>query len=158
MDRMDLSILTALERDGRQSFNALAETVGLSKTPCWSRVQNLEKSGAIRSYHADVDPAALGLSVHAYVQVMIDPARRADFETAVLDHPSVIECSTTAGEADYLLKVVCKDVDALDDLLRHGLSLLPGLQRSNTMVCLKIIKRRGLLAEAALRPPQVPKR
>jgi Lrp/AsnC family leucine-responsive transcriptional regulator len=140
MDAVDQAILGSLERDGRQSYAALAESVGLSKTPCWMRVQALENSGAIRGFHADIDPRALGLGVHAFVQVMIDFTKRAEFETAVLANTSILECYTTAGDADYVLKIICRDVDDLDELLRFNLSLLPGLQRSTTIVCLKAVK------------------
>lgn len=149
MDKFDLDILASLERDGRQSFVDLAEEVGLSKTPCWMRVQALEKNGTIRGYHADVAPEQLELKLTAYIQVMIDFDRRAEFEAAALANPAVIECMSMAGEADYLLKVVCAGVDRLDDLLRYSLSLLPGLQRSTTMICLRTIKARSPLTEAA---------
>ena len=149
LDKYDLAILASLERDGRQSFVDLAEEVGLSKTPCWTRVQALEKNGTIRGYHADIAPQLLQLKLTAYIQVMIDFGRRAEFEAAALANPAVIECLSMAGEADYLLKVVCEGVDTLDDLLRYNLSLLPGLQRSTTMICLKTIKSRSSLTAAA---------
>jgi Lrp/AsnC family leucine-responsive transcriptional regulator len=149
MDKFDLAILASLERDGRQSFVDLAEEVGLSKTPCWTRVQALEKNGTIRGYHADLAPQMLQLKLTAYIQVMINFGQRTQFEAAALANPAVLECMSLAGEADYLLKVVCEDVDKLDDLLRYNLSLLPGLQRSTTMICLKTIKSRASLTDAA---------
>ena len=85
---------------------------------------------------------------------MIDFSRRSEFEAAVIAHNAIIECSTTAGEGDYLLKVICNDVEGLDDLLRYSLSLLPGLQRSTTMICLKTIKRGAGLTDAVIRPPK----
>ena len=151
MDQMDVAIIASLERDGRQSFASLADTVGLSKTPCWTRVQTLETAGVIRGYVADVDARAVGLGVFAFVQVMIDFSRRAAFEDAVLQNPAILECYTTAGEADYMLKLVCRDVDDLDDLLRFSISLLPGLQRSSTMICLKSVKHRAPLSAALTR-------
>jgi len=151
MDQKDVAIIAALERDGRQSFASLADSVGLSKTPCWTRVQGLESAGVILGYVADVDARALGLGVFAFVQVMIDFSRRAAFEEAVLQNPAILECYTTAGEADYMLKLVCRDVDDLDDLLRFSISLLPGLQRSTTMICLKSVKRRAPLSSALTR-------
>jgi Lrp/AsnC family leucine-responsive transcriptional regulator len=84
MDQLDLAIIASLERDGRQSFSGLADSVGLSKTPCWNRVQALEAAGVIRGYTADIDPRAIGLGVFAFVQVMIDFSRREAFEAAVL--------------------------------------------------------------------------
>ncbi|MGE4408964.1 MAG: Lrp/AsnC family transcriptional regulator [Sphingobium sp.] len=147
MDIFDLKIIESLERDGRQSFADLASDVGLSKTPCWSRVQALEKTGVIRGYRADVNPALLGLGVFAIVQVMIDFSRRNEFEQAVLNSPAILECYTTVGEADYLLKVACKDLDSLDDLLRHTLTPLPGVQRSTTMLCLKTVKSNTIISK-----------
>lgn len=149
MDALDITILASLERDGRQSFATLADSVGLSKTPCWMRVQALEKSGAIVGYGAHIDPRSIGLGVVAFLQVMIDFARRAEFEAAVIDNAAVLECYTTAGEADYVLKIACRDVDDLDDVLRFNISLLPGLQRSSTMVCLKAVKQGAALTAAA---------
>lgn len=150
MDRIDIGLLAALEQDGRQSFAALADNAGLSKTSCWSRVQALEEAGAIRRYRAMIDPLALGLKLTAYVHVMIDFSKRDAFEAAVLRNPAIVECSTTAGDADYVLKIMCRDVDRLDELLRHNISLLPGLQRSSTTICLKPIKQDGSLLEAAV--------
>ena len=150
MDEVDLTIVDALEQDGRQSFAQLAERSGLSKTPCWNRVQALETSGVLRGYVADVDPRLLGLGVLAFVEVMIDFGRQAEFEAAVFKNAAILECYTTAGEGDYLLKVVCRDVEDLDDLLRFNISLMPGLQRSTTIICLKLVKHGGGVA-AALR-------
>jgi len=152
MNVQDLKILQSLEADGRQSFSDLAERVSLSKTACWTRVANLEKDGAIVGYGAKLNPRSLGLGVFAIVQVTIDASQRSEFERAVLQEASILECYTTAGNADYSLKVVCRDVDDLDDILRTGISPLPGLQRSSTTVCLKTIKSDGSLTAAARKP------
>jgi Lrp/AsnC family leucine-responsive transcriptional regulator len=148
VDNVDLQLLSALEVDGRQSFAALAERAGLSKTSCWSRIQSLEKSGVVQGYGAILNPGALGLKVTAYVQVTITAGMRDAFEGAVLSNPSVIECTTMAGEADYMLKVICADVERLDDLLRYNLSFLPGVQGSTTLICLKTIKQNGSVTAA----------
>lgn len=149
MDKIDRKLLAELERDSRQSFVALGEAVGLSKTPCWSRVQELERSGAIQGYHAALSPAALGLAMTAYIEVVIESSRRAAFEDAVRRSPIVIECRTMAGAADYLVKIFCRDADQLDSILRHELTLLPGVQHTRTTICLKAVKTDGSLAEAA---------
>lgn len=149
MDRVDLGLLATLEEDGRASYSTLGDRSGLSKTSCWSRVQAMEESGAIRGYKADLNPVHLGLTLTAYVTVMIDFTKRDAFEAAVLGNPAIVECSTTAGEGDYLLRIVCGDVGLLDEMLRYGISLLPGLQRSTTTICLKSIKRSASLVEAA---------
>lgn len=149
MDRLDWKIIDALERDGRKSFADLGEAVGLSKSPCWTRVRSLEEQGVIRGYAARLDPFALGLEVQSFVEVRISLDAHADFEAAVMAHPAVVECHTTAGDSDYMLKVFARSVDHLDELLRHDLSKLPGVHRLSTVVCLKTIKRQGHLAEWA---------
>jgi Lrp/AsnC family transcriptional regulator, leucine-responsive regulatory protein len=149
MDKTDRMILEVLEIDGRQTFAAVAERVSLSKTPCWARVQTLERSGAIKGYRAIVDPYALGLTLTAFVEVTIEFGMRAAFERAVSMHPAIIECYTTAGEADYLLQIMTSDVERLDRLLREELSRIPGVQRTATTICLKRIKDNGPVTQAA---------
>ncbi|MBJ7438383.1 MAG: Lrp/AsnC family transcriptional regulator [Sphingopyxis sp.] len=149
MNKLDWKIIAELERDGRQSYAELGEHVGLSKSPCWSRVKNLEESGVIEGYAARLDPMALGLTVQSFVEVQIRFDAHTEFEAAVLAHPAIVECHTTAGESDYLLKIFSRSADHLDELLRHNLSKLPGVQRLKTVVCLKTIKRQGRLAEWA---------
>lgn len=149
MDRLDWKIVAALEQHGRQSFAELGETVGLSKSPCWSRVRSLEGSGIIRGYAASLDPVALGLSVQSFVEVRINLDAHSEFEAAVLAHPAVVECHTMAGDGDYILKIFARSVDHLDELLRYDLSKLPGVHGLTTVVCLKTIKQQGRLAEWA---------
>lgn len=140
MDRLDWKILAALESDGRMSFGALGEHVGLSKTPCWTRVQRLETEGVITGYHATISRRAIGLSLTAFCEVTVEFARHRAFEEAVIAHPFVLECYTTAGRADYLLKIAARDVDHLDLILRNQISGLPGVVRSSSTIGLKAIK------------------
>lgn len=143
LSRTDLSILRVLEADARISFAALAERVGLSKSPCWTRVQALEKQGVITGYHARLDPKAVGKGLTVFALATVDFAQAEAFEAAVLKHPAITECHSTAGAGDYLLRVVAADVEALDHLLRQDLSRLPGVQRYTTTVCMKAIKAGG---------------
>jgi Lrp/AsnC family transcriptional regulator, leucine-responsive regulatory protein len=152
MDRIDWKILAELENDGRLSFADLSERVGLSKSPCWTRVRELEATGAITGFRARIDPAALGLAVHCYAYVRIRLDAHEAFETAAIAHPAIIECHTTAGDSDYLIRVYARSVEHLDDLLRHELSKLPGVHRLSTSVCLKTIKAGAPLTRWALMP------
>ncbi|MEE4350210.1 MAG: Lrp/AsnC family transcriptional regulator [Pacificimonas sp.] len=150
MDSLDWRLIEELERDGRVSYAALGSRVGLSKSPCWMRVQQLEKNGFIEGYRAQLDPEKLGLTVESFVNVQILMDCHTDFEKAALDHPAIVECFTTAGETDYLLRVMAVSISHLDDLLRQDLSKLPGVQRLASTVCLKTIKRSGHLARWAI--------
>lgn len=148
MDRFDRAILAELEQDSRQSFGGVAEKVGLSKTPCWNRVQSLEQRGFITGYPTAIDPYAIGLKLTAFVEVSVEFAQHPAFEAAIMAHPSVLNCYTTAGAGDYLLHVITNDVEGLDGLLRGHLSRLPGVQRFTTTVCMKTIKRGAPLMAA----------
>jgi len=152
VDKIDWKILEELENDGRLSFADLGDRVGLSKSPCWSRVRDLEAEGAIQSFGARIDPAALGLAVQCYAFVRIRFDSHSEFEKAVAAHPAVIECHTTAGDSDYLLRIYARSVEHLDDLLRHELSKLPGVHRLSTTVCLKTIKAHAPLTQWAASP------
>lgn len=152
MDRIDWKILSALEVDGRQSFAELGDRVGLSKSPCWSRVRALEQAGVIEGFRAQLNPQALGFAVQCHVQVRIEFDSHTAFEEAVLAHPAVIECHTTAGDGDYLLRIYARSVEHLDSLLRYELSRLPGVQRFASTICLKTIKSNGSLATWASTP------
>ena len=109
----------------------------------------MEREGAIRGYRAVIDPVSVGLKLTAFVEVTIEFGSRVAFERAVEEHPAIIECYTTAGEADYLLQVMTSDVERLDSLLREELCRLPGVQRSATTICLKRIKDNGPITRAA---------
>jgi Lrp/AsnC family leucine-responsive transcriptional regulator len=145
LNRIDLSILRILEADARISFAALAERVGLSKSPCWSRVQALEKQGVIAGYRARIDARAVGKGLTVFALATVEFGQAEDLEGAVLRHPAVTDCHSTAGAGDYLLRIVAADVEDLDHLLRKELSRLPGVQRYTTTVCMKAIKQDGLL-------------
>jgi len=149
MDQLDWKIVGLLESDGRISFAELAEKVGLSKSPCWNRVQRLRKEGVITGFGAQLNPPALGLGVQCQISVTIGFNAHTDFEQAVCDHPAIMECHTTAGSSDYLLRVYASSVEHLDELLRHEISKLPGVQSSSTTICLKTIKSNGSLAGLA---------
>ncbi|WP_297515002.1 Lrp/AsnC family transcriptional regulator [uncultured Caulobacter sp.] len=147
LSRVDLAILRVLEADARISFATLAERVGLSKSPCWSRVQALEKQGVIAGYRARIDAKAVGKGLTVFALATVDFARHEAFEAAVLRHPSITDCHSTAGDGDYLLRIVAADVEDLDTLLRKELSRLPGVQRYTTTVCMKAIKEGGGVME-----------
>lgn len=120
MDHFDIKLLDALQRDGRLTNNELAEKVGLSPSQCSRRRSQLEEEGAIRGYHAALEPGALGFGVIAFVQVTLathspDNARR--FQHLVERVDEVQEAFAVTGEADYLVKMVAPDLPSLATLL-----------------------------------------
>lgn len=143
MDAVDFKILAALEDEGRISFTVLGEKVGLSKTPCWTRVKELEASGAIEGYGARVSPQVLGLGIRALVHVVVSFDQYQSFEDAIIKHRAVRCCHAVTGEYDYVLEVLAPDMSALDELLRQELSCLPGVSRFNTSITTRMIKDAG---------------
>src|SRR6188768_1882813 len=107
MDAIDKKILRALSRQGRLTNAELAEEVGLSASPCWTRVKRLEQGGVIKGYAALLDQAALGLPDTVFIEVMMerhDEAQLKRFEEAVKNMPEVLECHLVTGEYDYVIK------------------------------------------------------
>jgi Lrp/AsnC family leucine-responsive transcriptional regulator len=149
--RTEFLLLQALEENARASLAELAEQVGLSKTPTWARIRQLEQRRIVTGYRAEIDPAAVGLNLSAFIHVTIKSTHYAQFERAVIAHPAVLECYTTAGEADYLLHVLAADVAALDAVLRFEIAFMPGVERVSTTIGLKTIKRRGRIMDCLKR-------
>jgi Lrp/AsnC family leucine-responsive transcriptional regulator len=136
VDDIDRQLVTALLQDARASYAELARVVGLSAPSVHERVRRLERSGVIRGYAADVDPAALGLGVTALVGILQrEGAEQDDLAEALAQVPEVEDCWTVAGEEAFVVKVRGADVDALE----HTLGVLrrtPGVARTRTTVVL----------------------
>jgi Lrp/AsnC family leucine-responsive transcriptional regulator len=142
-DRYDRILLETLQSKGRASNVELSERVNLSPPQCYRRVQRLEQEGVIRGYSAQVDAAALGLGVTAFVNLNI--AREQfkqvrELEKAIRQFPEILECYTISGDFDYLLKVVAVDLKSLSSFLTDRLMQVPGVAGVRSMVCLEEIK------------------
>lgn len=117
MDLIDRKIIAALQDDATLSVQRISERVGLSHTPCWRRIQRLERAGVIKSRVAIVEPRALGLGLSVFVSVSTDDHSmewRDRFAAAVAAMPEAMELYRMAGDVDYLLRVVVPDMDAYD--------------------------------------------
>ena len=148
MDATDRQILTHLQREGRISINDLAERVNLTSAPTSRRVRELERSGAIRGYRADVDPAALGLGFEALVHVTMnleDTATLAEFERALAQIPEMRHAERLFGDPDYLLRVGARDIEDFADLRDQRIAALPGVgQVTSTIVMRTIVDNQPL--------------
>jgi DNA-binding Lrp family transcriptional regulator len=148
IDAIDRKILAELQVDGRLTLTELGERIRLSVSRCQRRVRELERSGAIRGYHAQVDPAALGLGFEVVVFVTLSrPEMVTEFDRAVLDVPQVIEAQRLFGDPDYLLRVVAADLAGYQQLYDDTLARLPGVQGlSSTIVMKQVVPARPLPA------------
>ena len=143
LDTTDWQILRLLQSDARISNVDLAKQVGLSPSPCLSRVRALEKSGFISRYVSLLDPLRVGLKVSVFIQVtpekQIEPALET-FERAIRDRPEVMECYLMTGDADYLLRVVVPDLQAVEHFILNFLSRVPGVGNIRSSFALKQVK------------------
>ncbi len=128
IDRIDLRILEALQREGRLSNQDLARRVNLSPSPCLRRVRALEKEGIIRQYVALLEPTKIGLGLSAYVTVKPEKKGKMpidQFARAVQAWPEVVACYAMTGDMDYLMRVMVADLDhysrfVMDKLLKQA--------------------------------------
>lgn len=141
LDRYDRAILQALQDNGRISNQELADIIGLTPSPCLRRIRALEESGLIDGYVALVNARKLGLTLMALIQIGMDkhtPDRFSTFEEAISRYPEVIECHLITGQsADYLLKVVVKDLDAYQQFLLQKLTRIEGVSGVHSSFVLK---------------------
>jgi Lrp/AsnC family transcriptional regulator len=117
MDRIDRKILELIQADATLSTIEIADKVGLSSTPCWRRIQNLEKRGVISARVALLDRDKLNVGVDVFVAVQTNQHSAAwlkTFATAVAKLPEVLEFYRMSGDIDYLLRVVVPDIAAYD--------------------------------------------
>jgi len=143
LDRIDHRILAALRADARLSMAALAQSVGLSKSPVTARVRRLEAAGYILGYRAVLDPAKLGEAQVAFVQVTLgDTTTEAleAFNAAVRNRPEIEACHMIAGGFDYLLKVRTRDVGAYRKALGETIARLPHVAQTSTFMAMETVK------------------
>ncbi|MFD1381986.1 Lrp/AsnC family transcriptional regulator [Rhodanobacter aciditrophus] len=125
LDDTDLQLLALIQSDDSISIESMANQVGLSKTPCWRRVQKLENAGYIKRRVALLDAEKFGLGVSVFVQVKTnqhDVNWSEKFARVVSEFPEVMEFYRMAGEYDYLLRVLVKDIPAYDQFYKRLIS------------------------------------
>ncbi|SDW09515.1 transcriptional regulator, AsnC family [Pseudomonas syringae] len=140
---VDIKILTALQQDGRITNQTLADQIGMSASPCWRRVKQLEEHRYIQSYKAVLDRRKIGLGVMVFIRVSIDRHSEAEarkFEQEVMQLEDVVACYSIGGDADFLLQVVARDLDSFADFAMTVVRRLPGIKEMQSMFVLKEIK------------------
>ncbi|HKD96024.1 MAG TPA: Lrp/AsnC family transcriptional regulator [Micromonosporaceae bacterium] len=117
LDAVNLRLIEALDGDARLSMAALARLVGMSAPAVTERVQRLERAGVIRGYRLDIDPAAVGLPVAAWVRVRPGPGQLTKIAELAKATPEVVECHRITGEDCFLMRIQVAAVDALEEVL-----------------------------------------
>jgi Lrp/AsnC family leucine-responsive transcriptional regulator len=146
IDKFDVKILNILANDGRIGWRELAEKIGLSLTPTLRRVRLLEEKGYIQGYFARLDETRLGGELVVFVSVAMDKQALEAlnyFEERIAQVPEVMSCFLMTGDADYLLRVVVKDLHTYQSFLTNTLTRIPGVAHIKSSFALKTVLTRN---------------
>ena len=148
LDKIDLRIIEILQENSKITNLELSKQIGLSPAPTLERVKKLESSDIIESYHANINPAAMGLSVKTFILVSLawqkDNALN-NFLAKVRNIAEITECYIITGEADFLMKIVCRDIPTYEQFLFQTLSQIEEIERLRTLMTLSTVKDAKLL-------------
>jgi|TARA_B110000908_G_scaffold86481_1_gene103294 DNA-binding Lrp family transcriptional regulator len=148
IDQTDSRILAALQRNANLTAQDLSDQLNLSASQIGRRRQRLESEGYIDGYSARINPAKLGLSVQGFVQVHLSthgPDHSASFARLVDSQAAITGAWTMTGDADYLLRVYCKDLSALNAMIHEVLLPHPAVARVHSQIVMDQLKRDGPL-------------
>lgn len=140
----DKSLLNALQENCRSSSNDLAARANMSTATCWRKQKSLEEVGIIKGYRAILDREKLGYNVCAFTHVSVERQYNEivdNIEMALVKHPSVMECYTATGDADFVLRVIAKDMSDYDSFLNNFIFKLAGITHVRSNITLREIKQ-----------------
>ena len=144
LDSTDTRLLAALQKNAHLTAQELGELLNLSPSQAGRRRQRLEAEGFIEAYCARLDPGKLGLAVQGFVQVNLGshgPEQSASFASLVKNNAEITSAWTMTGEADYLLRVYCRDLPALNRLIHEVLLPHPAVARVQSQIVMAQLKR-----------------
>ncbi len=148
LDRIDIGILNQLQQNARITNSELARAVNLSPTPCFNRVRALEKRGLFKQQVTLLNPEPLGLRINVFIQVSLEKQVEdalLRFEQAISERPEVMECYLMTGDADYLLRVMMPDIQALQRFIIERLTKIPGISNIRSSFALKQVRYKTAL-------------
>jgi Lrp/AsnC family leucine-responsive transcriptional regulator len=143
LDRIDIALLECLQRDARTSLQELSAQVGLTASPCWTRIKRMEESGVIAGYSVRVNADKIGLPDTVIVQVTLDSHSEDalfEFGRALEAIPEVLEAFLVSGDYDYYVRIAVRDTRDYERLLREKLYKIPGIRHSKSSFVLRQLK------------------
>jgi len=152
LDKFDLAILAVLQQDARASLQEVSSRVGLTSTPCWTRIKKMESDGVIQGYTVRLDPMAIGFSETVIVQVTLDNHHETTLEAfgkALEAIPEVLEAYLVSGDYDYHIRIAVRDTRDYERLLRERLYRIPGIRQTKSSFVLSRLKQSLLPLSAA---------
>lgn len=143
LDATDKKIITLLQKDASLSLQQISEQLNLTSTPCWNRIKRLEQEGIVQKRVALIDPEKVGLDLIVFVQLKTQQHSEAWLQECVQQvkgFTQVLEFYRMAGEYDYLLKVLVKDMHSYDQFYKHLVNNVPGLTDVNSSFAMQKLK------------------
>lgn len=147
LDKFDIAILEALQRDARLSLQELGKQVGLTASPCWTRIRRMEEAGVIEGYSVRVNPDKVGLSETVILHVTLDSHSDEalfEFGQALEGIPEVLEAYLVSGDYDYYIRVAVEGTRGYERFLRERLYKIPGIRHSKSSFVLRRLKQSQL--------------
>lgn len=147
LDKLDIAILEALQKDARLSLQELGKQVGLTASPCWNRVRRMEEAGVIEGYSVRVNPEKVGLTETVILNVTLDnhsDEALFDFGQALEAIPEVMEAYLVSGDYDYYIRVAVDGTRGYERFLREQLYKIPGIRNSRSSFVLRRLKQSQL--------------
>lgn len=147
-DNHSRKILEALQEDSRLTVQQISERVGLSTTPCWKRIKEMEAQGVITGYTVQVDRKKVGLNLMVMAEINLAQHTEktvSEFENAISTTPQIVRCYSTTGQSDYVLVIMASDIEAYEQFLMRTLFKLPAVSHVRSSIVLREIKPAGHL-------------
>ncbi len=147
LDKFDLAILEALQKDARISLQELGKQVGLTSSPCWNRIRRMEEAGVIEGYSVRINPEKIGLTETVILHVTIDSHSDEalfEFGQALEAIPEVLEAFLVSGDYDYYIRVAVEGTRGYERFLREQLYKIPGIRNSKSSFVLRRLKQSQL--------------
>ena len=144
LDKFDIAILEALQRDARMSLQELSAQVGLTSSPCWTRIKRMEAAGVIEGYSVRLNAEKLDLGDTVIVHVTLDShsdEALMEFGRALQEIPEVLEAFLVSGDYDYYVRIAVSNTRDYERLLRERLYKIPGIRHSKSSFVLRQLKQ-----------------
>ena len=144
LDNTDIRLLAELQKNAHLTAQQLGDILNLSPSQAGRRRQRLESDGYIQGYAARLDPERLGLMVQGFIQVQLGthgPEQSRAFLRLIQIRPEITSAFTMTGEADYLLRVFCRDLAALNTLIHETILPHPAVSRVQSQIVMDQPKR-----------------
>ena len=146
IDVADKRLITAHKQNARISWVNLAEKVNLSASACQRRVEALQSAGVIKKFTVDLDPLAMGLTIHAFISVKVERQNvdtASAFRARITAYPEVQACYKLSGNIDYLINVAAADIKALSSFIDNKLLALEGVVDASSAIVLEDLECSG---------------